>query len=504
MIKKILEHKITLIISSVAFLVVVVGSSYFLFSSQKHVLTNATAQVMTIHQLVSADGKVDSDQHVALSFPKGGRVTSVTAKVGDQVSSGQVLVALDSSQLAASLEGAKADQISAKANLTALEKGATTQTLAVYNQNVSTAKLALTTAIKDIYLKVQDALLNKINNLFTNNTSANPTLVVPTQSVSTAHDINFARMNLTDRLESWSSLIQDNPIGNQSLSTTLDTITVTKKFLDSLSVAVNRLTAANSGLVQSDINSYVAMTNGAALEVNAAETEYNAALQAYKTVTDQTAVVQASSTPEALEIAQASVTKTGANIASIQSQINDTMLVAPFDGIVASIEPKLGENFPAGTVAVDIISPGSYKIDIMVPENQVAAVSVGGQANVIFSAYGSDLTATGTVASIDLSPTTVNGVGAYKTTIYLNNSDPRIRTGMNANVTIDGASVQNVVAVPASAIITKNDGLYSLVLSKTGSYVERKIIVGISDGQWTEIKSGIQAGETVATFGETI
>ncbi len=505
MLKKILEHKVTFTIAIIVFIIVVVGASYFLFSPQKQVFTNAVAKVMTIHQVISADGKVDSDQHVSLSFPKGGRVASVNVKVGDPVSAGDILVALDSSQLNAALSGAKADELSAKANLAALEKGATTQTLAVYKQNISTAKLSLSTAVRDVYLKTQDALLNKINSLFDNNTSTNPTFVVSTQSFSVAHDLNLARAAMSDHMTNWNSSIQSDPISDQSLSETTKDLVAAKTFFDSLSAVVNNLSAGSSGLPQSAIDAFIATTNSADLEVNAAQTEFNTALQAYKTATDQTAVIQASSTPEATEIAQANIAKTEANVASIQSQINDTMLVAPFNGVVASINPKIGENFPASTVAADIISPGAFKIDIMVPENQVSAISVGDQADIVFGAYGTDLMATGTVSSIDLSETIVNGVGAYKTTIYLNSGDPRIRTGMNANVTVNGASVNNVVAIPSSAIVTKSDGFYVLVMSLTsstsgGSYVERKIVTGISDGQWTEIKSGIKAGEVVATF----
>jgi multidrug efflux pump subunit AcrA (membrane-fusion protein) len=59
------------------------------------------------------------------------------------------------------------------------------------------------------------------------------------------------------------------------------------------------------------------------------------------------------------------------------------------------------------------------------------------------------------------------------------------------------------VAIPASAVITKADGTYALVLDDSGSYVEQKVQTGISNGQWIEILSGIQAGETVAAFGDT-
>jgi HlyD family secretion protein len=501
MFSKILEHKITLGIAVAACVLVVLGAAYFLLSPQKRALTGVTAQTRDIQEKVSADGQIDSDQHVSLSFQKGGRVTAVNVKVGDTVYAGETLAAVDSGTLYASLQGAHADVLSAQASIDALQKGATSQTVAVYDQGVSTASLSLSTAVRDSYLKIEDALLNKLNLLFNNNTSANPTLKITTDSFQISLNINDARVNMTTRMSDWNSLMNASVTSDQTLAEAGSDIAAAKIFIDSLSTAVNRLNIGNSGMAQGAIDADVAAVNAAATEANAAETGFNSALQAYKIASDQLNVIQASSTPEALEMAQAGLAKTQANVASIQSQIADTVLTAPFDGIVASVNPKVGDNFDANAPAIDIVSAGAYKIDIMVPENEVAAINIGNEADISFDASGG-LTATGTVSSIDLSETMTNGVGAYKATIYLNGSNPNIRTGMSATVTINGVSVQNVVAIPSSAIIERNGGSYALVKDANGSFIERKIEIGISDGNWTEVISGVQDGETVAAFGQ--
>ncbi len=505
MFSKILEHKVTLGIAVAACVLVVLAAAYFLLSPQKRALTGVTAQTRDIQEKVSADGQIDSDQHVSLSFKGNGlvqtvSVKSVNVKVSDPVYAGETLAISDPGTLSASLQGAEADVLSAQANVAALEKGATTQTVAVYDQGVSTASLALATAVRDSYLKIEDAMLNKLNALFNNNTSANPTLKITTDSFQIGLNVNNARIDMTTRMSDWNSLMDASVTSDQTLTEAANDITTAKAFIDSLSTAADRLNVGNSGMAQSAIDADVAAVNAAATEVNAAEAEFDSALQAYKTATDQLNVIQASSTPEALEMAEAGLAKAQANVASIESQLADTVLSAPFTGVVASVDLKAGDDFPVGTPAVDIVSAGAYKIDIMVPENEVASINVGDEADIRFDANG-DLTATGTVASIDLSETMTNGVGAYKTTVYLNGSNPSIRTGMSATVTIKGISVQKVVAIPASAIIEKSGGSYALVLDAKGNYNEREIQTGISDGNWTEIVSGIQDGETVAAFG---
>jgi multidrug efflux pump subunit AcrA (membrane-fusion protein) len=83
----------------------------------------------------------------------------------------------------------------------------------------------------------------------------------------------------------------------------------------------------------------------------------------------------------------------------------------------------------------------------------------------------------------------------------LNGSDSRIRAGMTANATIMGQTVENVLAVPSSAIISQNSGNFVLAKSGTSSFSQQKVGIGISGGGYTEITSGLSAGTLVATFG---
>lgn len=503
MIKKILEHKITFAITVAVFIIISAIGAYFLIPTPKHNLVNTKAQTMTISKIINTDGKIDSDRHVTLTFAKSAQIVSLNVKVGDYVHKGDVLATMDPKQLSASLVSAKADLISAEANLSSLQKGATTQTLAVYNQNISTAELALSTAVRDVYLKSQDLLLNKINIFFTNNSSVNPDFKVQTDSYNIKNSVNSSRVLITDKMTKWNSDIQIDPTSDKTISDTKDNIIIIKDFLNTLSGIINKLTVGSSGLSQSTIDSYISTMNSATVELNTAEIGFNSALQVYKTNTDQLAVVQASSTPEALEIAEANIIKAQANISSIQSQINDMVLIAPFDGVVASVNPKVGETFTAESPAIDIISPGAYKIDVMVSENEVSAINIGNEADIIFSTYDNNLTATGTISSIDLSKTVVNGVGSYKVTISLDNSNPQIRNGMNVNILIKGITSENAVVVPTSAIIKKNNDNYVLVQNNLGQYVEQKVVTSISNTDFTEIKSGISDGQIIATFGNS-
>jgi HlyD family secretion protein len=499
---KILEHKITLVSLSVIVVGVLIVGGYFVFRPQTQHFNTVLAAVTNIQESVTASGNIDSNQDVSLSFQKSGTVTAVNVTVGNHVYKGQTLSSLDNSDLEAQLKGAQADVMAATANLTSLQNGATSQTLAVYNQSVSTAGLALSTSIEDSYLKSSDAILNKSDSLFQNGTSANPTIVIPTDSYSIGLDLNNDRVGITTRLNQWKADLAASTTASTALiSESSDDLSLIKSFLDTLTAEITRLTTGNSGLSQSQISTYVATVNAAESETNAALTEFNSAVQAYKTSNDQLAVITASSTPEKIQAQSAAVSKTEANVAAIESQITDGVIVAPFDGIVASVNPKVGQAYSAAVPAIDLVSAGNYKIDLIIPENQVANIEVGDPATLSFNA-SSDLTATATVVSIDLAPTITSGVSAYKTTLNLNGSDSRIRAGMTANATILGRTAENVIAVPSSAIIAENGGDFVLIQNSGSKYSQQKVEVGISGGGYTEITSGLSAGTLVATFGK--
>jgi HlyD family secretion protein len=499
---KIIEHKITLTSLSVIVIGVVIVGGYFVFRPQTQHFNTVSVAVTNIQESVTASGNIDSNQNVSLSFQKSGTVTAVNVAVGDHVYKGEMLASLDNSDLKAQLQGAQADVMAANANMTSLQNGATSQTLAVYNQSVSTASLALSTSIEDSYLKSSDAILSKSDSLFQNGSSANPTILIPTDSYSIGLALNNDRVGISTKIAQWKADIVANTTASNNLITeSSNVLSFIKNFLDRMTTETTRLTTGNSGLSQSQISTYVATINAAESETNAALTEFNGAVQAYKSSNDQLAVITASSTPEKIQAQSAAVSKAEANVAAIESQIANGIITAPFDGIVASVNPKAGEAYSATIPAIDLVSAGNYKIDLMIPENQVANIEVGDSATLSFNA-SADLTATATISSIDLAPTITSGVSAYKTTLNLNGSDSRIRAGMTANATILGRTAENVIAVPSLAIIQKNDGDFVLVQSNKSSYSQQKVEVGISGGGYTEITSGLSAGTLVATFGQ--
>lgn len=500
---RILEHKITFIVSIVLALGLVGAGIYFLIPTKKQ-LNTVTVQKMDIEQSVTESGSVDSNEDVSLAFQISGVVDSINAAVGDKVAQGSVIATLSDGDLVASLEGAQANVSMQQANLTALQNGATSQTLDLYEQGVVTAQTGLITATQNSYLQIADAVQNKSDTLFTNASTPNPEIQIPVDlsNPNLENNINSTRVAVTDKLDELATIVALDSTTTADLATVANDFQFIKSFLDTLSTQVNRLSTQNSGLSQTQINTYVAAISAAESETNGAITSFNAAESGWKTAIDTLATITSSSTPEAIQAQVAVVAGANASVEGIQNQIGNAIISAPFDGTVSSINLKTGELVSAGTPVVDMISQGNFEIDLQIPENEIAEIGVGDVASIAFSSYGPGLNATGTVASVDFSPTITDGVSTYKTTVFIQNPDPRIREGMTADVTIVGVTVPNVIAVPTSSIINEDDGTFVLLFNpKNSSYTKQIVTTGVVGGGLTEITSGLAEGDTIATFG---
>ena len=73
---------------------------------------------------------------------------------------------------------------------------------------------------------------------------------------------------------------------------------------------------------------------------------------------------------------------------------------------------------------------------------------------------------------------------------------------MTANIKVITSSKEGALAIPKSAVITKNDNKYVLLKSKDGSYKEVPVTIGISDPSgYVEVVRGITRDDLIASFG---
>jgi RND family efflux transporter MFP subunit len=80
-------------------------------------------------------------------------------------------------------------------------------------------------------------------------------------------------------------------------------------------------------------------------------------------------------------------------------------------------------------------------------------------------------------------------------------TDADLRPGAAVVVAVKAGTPRNVVALPRGAVVEISTQPYVFVQASGEAFLKRRVVVGATDGERTEIRSGIQPGERVVTQG---
>ncbi len=465
-------------------------------------------------QQVSTTGSVTPVKEVDLGFARAGTVTRLYKDVGMTVREGELIASLDTSELDAQLAQAEASLASQQANLESLQQGTRPEEIAVDEAKVQSAQVTLTesqksvvNAIQGAYTSTDDAVRNDLDQIFANPRSSTPQVVFLMSDPTLQASITAQRVSMEQTLTSWNASLVSLSISSDLtgyLHAAEQNLSDAKTLLDGAALAVNALTA-NGTLSQTTITSWKTAISAARTEVNAAITSVYGAEDAWKTAGANLAVTQsqldlakAGSTQSQIDAQQALVDQAKANAQSIQVQINNMSIRAPFDGVVTKQDAKIGEVVAVNQQLIGVISNGQFEIDADIPEVDIAKVAVGDHADITLDAYGPDAVFKAHVVSVDPGETIVEGVPTYKTTLDFDQADQRIRSGMTANITISTAEHDGVLILPQRVLIQQGQNQYVQVPGQNGNPRQTQIQIGLrgSDGN-VEIVSGLSEGDTV-------
>jgi RND family efflux transporter MFP subunit len=208
----------------------------------------------------------------------------------------------------------------------------------------------------------------------------------------------------------------------------------------------------------------------------------------------------------AFESAQAGLAAAKKQLELAQAQAGKTVLRAPVEGVVASVEVEPGENVNPGQPVVVLNSGSEAEVEIAVPEQLVAQVKVGLPVTVLVDALKGKRLG-GTVSEVGV--TTGHTATTYPVTATLSDSNDAVRPGMAAEVELElGDSAQAPrVHVNPKAVREDREGRYVYIAEPQGeglATVQRKAVkVGEITASGLEVLEGVAAGDWVVTAGLT-
>ncbi len=214
---------------------------------------------------------------------------------------------------------------------------------------------------------------------------------------------------------------------------------------------------------------------------------------------------EAKSRRAACDAARADVAQAKARVRVTKVEQDRTVLIAPFDGIIADIVGELGEYTtpsPPGVAtppAIDLIDDSCLYIEAPMDEVDAPKINVGQSARVSLDALpgkvlpGHVKRVAPYVVAVEKQARTVD------VEVSLDNADDtkKLLVGYSADVEIVLDSHDNVLRVPTSALIEGNKVLIYQPVTK--KLEERLIKSGITNWEYTEILDGLKQGEHIVS-----
>jgi len=198
----------------------------------------------------------------------------------------------------------------------------------------------------------------------------------------------------------------------------------------------------------------------------------------------------------------AAVMTARANVANAVSQLNlarrnlsYSNVYSPIDGFVSDRPADLGEYVSTTSKVATVVRINPLRLRIDIPEQAIPAVSVGQSVSVTTSAWP-DRNFSGRIARI--SPNVTPTSRALTVEAEVENGSGMLKPGQFATVRILEPKAAPATLVPGRAVRTES-GVSRVFVIKDGKAQERLVQLGQTEGDLVEIKSGVTAGENVAT-----
>jgi HlyD family secretion protein len=421
---------------------------------------------------------------VALVFETSGPVAEVLVKEGDYVVTGDLLAQLDSQDMELVLRDA---QITRDLRQTVFD--------------------SLTAAPRDVDIEAAEAAL----------TAAKASLNAAILTAPDDNALEIARLQTeVARNQLWQIQLQRD--------STVDAFTLNPvrpdEFPEGVEIPQGVVNDVNDVIDQ--VNTQAVSENTGIIQLNSAVTQADYGVQiadaqyadTLNTGPDMSAVTSSNAAvvqaevnldrllngPSETELRLSEIDLQRAELTLEQAQVNleATLLTAPFSGVIAQNNLKVGELAPVEAPAMLLMDTSGYHIDIPVDETDIVNVQVGQKVTITLDALP-NTEITGTVTRVAVTPERVGQLVTYMVRVTLDRTTVPIRVGMSATARILVSELTDVMTLPNRFIRIERttQQAYVTVQHEDGTYDEIEVILGLRNETHSQIVSGLAAGQRV-------
>ncbi|ELR96269.1 efflux RND transporter periplasmic adaptor subunit [Gloeocapsa sp. PCC 73106] len=202
---------------------------------------------------------------------------------------------------------------------------------------------------------------------------------------------------------------------------------------------------------------------------------------------------------------QANVDARRAQLELLEIRYQDTLIKAPFDGIIsqryvtegAFVTPTTSASASVGATSTSVLALAQgLEVIAKVPEVDLSQLFAGQRVTIYADAYPNQ-PFDGKVRLVAPEAVVEENVTSFEVRITLLNGEQQLRSKMNVDVVFIGKELENVVSVPTVAIVTQEGQTGVMVMGDRGEAIFKPVTLGLTVDNQTEILEGLTPGERV-------
>lgn len=425
---------------------------------------------------VRGTGTIQPIRTVNVSPKVAGRVQALYFDQGDRVRQGQVIAKMDDRDVRADLAQAQANLKAAEARLVTLNSPSRSEARDQASAGVAQADASVAQA------------RSERNRAQTEVSSAQSEVIRSEGAVADAQ----SRLDLAEtKLKRQRALAEAGAISQNSLDEFIQQAQSARQSLKQAQ-AQKRQAEARVAQARTQVNQASARIDQAQAQLSSAQAQR----QQQNTLGSAGEIAQA----------QAQVDVAQAQLQAAQTRFDETLIRAPFDGVITQRYATVGA-FVTPTTQASVGGSGATSTSIFglasglevlarVPEVDIARIRQGQNVTIQADALP-DQSFDGQVQRIAPEAVVDQSVTYFQVRVKIETGLDQLRSGMNVDLNFSGDQLNDAKLVPTVAIVTKKGEPGVLVPGKDNKPQFKPVEIGASVQDQTQVLSGLSAGDRI-------
>ncbi|PZU97389.1 MAG: efflux transporter periplasmic adaptor subunit [Pseudanabaena sp.] len=203
--------------------------------------------------------------------------------------------------------------------------------------------------------------------------------------------------------------------------------------------------------------------------------------------------------------AEAQLAQAVAAVRAVEVQIEDTIIRAPFAGIItqkyanvgAFVTPTTTASLTNSSTSTSIVAiANGLEIIAKVPEIDISQIKIGQEVEVVADAFPTEVFK-GRVRLIAPEAIIEQNVTSFQVRISLDTGKDKLQSGMNTDLRFIGQRIENALVVPTVAIVTQEGKVGLLIADEKGQPKFQPVTIGTTVDDQTQILEGVKSGDRV-------